>query len=143
VAVPVSARLGATLAAGFALAQLAPVARADDPSGGYFSGTPVECPGLPSAEAAVVTCNSQALARADRELNALYRDLIARADPAERQALQDAQLGWIRMRDGQCALVKAYHRTAPFPEKWTSRCQAVMTIRRVQELKALGTGIGW
>lgn len=140
---PASARLGSALAAGLCLALLAPVARADDPSGGYFSGTPVECPGVPSAEAAVVTCNRQALARADRELNAVFRDLIARADAAERQALQETQLGWIRMRDGQCALVKAYYRKAPFPEKWTSRCQAVMTIRRVQDLKALGTGIGW
>jgi uncharacterized protein YecT (DUF1311 family) len=141
--VPVAARLGAALAAGFSLVLLIPAARADDPSGGYFSGTPMECPGLPSVEAAVVACNKQALARADRELNDVYRDLIARADPAERQALQNAQLGWIRMRDGQCALVKAYYRTAPFPEKWTSRCEAVMTIRRVQELMALGTGIGW
>lgn len=142
-AVSASTRLAAALSAAIALPLLAPAARADDPSGGYFSGTPVACPGVPSAEATVVTCNRQALARADRELNSVFRDLITRADPAERQALQDAQLGWIRMRDGQCALVKAYYRTAPFPEKWTSRCQAVMTIRRVEELKALGTGIAW
>lgn len=122
---------------------LAPVARADDPTGAYFSGTPVECPGVASAEATVVTCNRKALAKADRELNVLYRDLMERADPAERRALQEAQLAWIRLRDAQCALVQAYYQQAPFPEKWTSRCQAVQTIRRVQELKALGTGIGW
>jgi uncharacterized protein YecT (DUF1311 family) len=125
------------------LGLLAPVARADDPTSDYFSGTAVECPGLPLVEAAVVACHRQALAKADRELNDVYRDLIARADSQERRALQDAQLAWIRLRDSQCALVKAYYRRAPFPEKWTSQCQAVQTIRRVQELRALGTGISW
>lgn len=147
VAVPASASLGAALrtalGAGLGLALLAPVARADDPSGGYFAGTPVECPGVPSVEAAVVTCNRQALARAERELHSVMRDLLTLADPAERQALQEAQRAWIRLRDAQCTLVKAYYSQAPFPEKWTSRCEAVMTIRRVQEVKALGTGIGW
>ncbi|MCP9841524.1 DUF1311 domain-containing protein [Synechococcus sp. J7-Johnson] len=131
------------LAACTLLGLLAPVARADDPSGGYFSGTAVECPGLPQAEAAAVACHRQALAKADRELNVVYSDLMARADSQERRALQDAQLAWIRLRDSQCALVKAYYRRSPFPEKWTSRCQAVQTIRRVQELRALGTGISW
>lgn len=135
--------VGAALVGGLTLALLAPMAWADDPTGGYFSGTPVECPGVPAAEATVVACHRMALAKADRELNTVYRDLMARADPAERRALQEAQLAWIRLRDAQCALVKTYYRGAPFPEKWTSRCQAVQTIRRVQELRALGTGIGW
>ena len=39
--------------------------------------------------------------------------------------------------------VEAYYRGTPFPEQWTNRCQAVQTIRRVQELRLLGTGIGW
>ncbi|MGB5135182.1 MAG: lysozyme inhibitor LprI family protein [Prochlorococcaceae cyanobacterium] len=137
---PPALRVG--LAVGI-LAILAPVARADDPTGGYFSGTQLECPGIPAAEAALVACHRMALQNADRELNSLYRNLMAQADPQERRALEDAQLAWIHLRDAQCALVEAYYRDAPVPDKWTSRCQAVQTIRRVQELRALGTGIGW
>jgi len=118
--------------------------RADSPTGNYFSGTEVSCPGIPgSAEATVIACNKIAYKDADRELNAAYRKLVAAADNNEKKFLQDMQRAWIKLKDAQCGLVESYYAGAQFPEKWRTECEAIMTIRRVKELKELGTGIEW
>jgi len=122
---------------------IAPLAKADDPTGNYFDGTEIKCPGVPSAEATVVQCNRMAFQTADRELNAVYQQLMKQADSRERQYLQTMQLAWIQLKESQCGLTQYYYRKAQVSEKWRSRCETVMTIRRVQELKALGTGISW
>src|SRR5439155_15067305 len=46
------------------------------------------------------------LAKADRELNALYRDLLRRMKPAEREALKIDERNWIEQRERQAADVK-------------------------------------
>ncbi len=119
------------------------VSRADDPAGGYFSNTAVECPGIPFAESTVITCNEMAYEKADRELNEVYQQLMIKADAMEKKYLQEMQLGWIKFKKAQCGLRSYYYRNARFSDKWKTHCEAVMTIRRVQELKALGTGISW
>jgi uncharacterized protein YecT (DUF1311 family) len=116
-------------------------AHADDPAGGYFDET-FQCPGVPQAESATVMCNEQALKKADRELNEVYADLIALSDENERTDLQDMQRAWIGLKQAQCRLEQHYFREVSFA-KWVSYCEAAMTIRRVRELKALGTGIKW
>jgi uncharacterized protein YecT (DUF1311 family) len=121
----------------------AQVSRADDPAGGYFDGTEVECPGIPSAESTVIQCNRIAFEKADRELNEVYQQLLKKADATEKKYLQEMQLAWIKLKEAQCGLRQYYYRDARFSDKWKTHCEAVMTIRRVQELKALGTGISW
>ena len=119
------------------------VSRADDPTDGYFDNTAVECPDIPRPEFNIITCNQTAHEKADRELNELYQELITKADATEKKYLQEMQLAWIKLKEAQCGLTKYYYRDAHFSDKWTTKCEAVMTIRRVQELKALGTGINW
>ena len=46
------------------------------------------------------------LAKADRELNALYLDLLKRMKPAEREALKIDERNWIEQRERQAADVK-------------------------------------
>lgn len=116
-------------------------AHADDPAGGYFDET-FQCPGVPQAESATVMCNEQALKKADRELNEVYAELIALSDENERKAFQDMQRAWIGLKQAQCSLEQHYYREVSYT-KWVSYCEAAMTIRRVRELKALGTGIKW
>lgn|GEM_PF-5165482 len=127
----------------FAIAWLAaPAAHADDPTGTYFDGDPIECPGSTS-EVQYNRCVSAALQKADLDLNALYKRLTAAADANEKRYLQDMQLAWIKLKDAQCKLVRAYHEGAANPGPWQTRCEAMMTIRRVHELGQLGTGILW
>ena len=86
--------------------------------------------------------NSNAV-QPDRELNALYNQLIQKADQREKDYLRNMQLAWLKLKESQCGLVTYYYREARFSDKWQTRCEAVMTIRRVQELRLLGTGISW
>jgi uncharacterized protein YecT (DUF1311 family) len=117
-------------------------ARADDPTGGFFDDTAIPCPGA-SSEVAWGQCNHDALARADRELNALYQQLIALADDNQQAHLREMQRAWIKLRDAQCAFVVDYHAGAANPGKFGTHCAAVMTIRRAWELQQLGTGLAW
>ena len=118
------------------------VSRADDPAGGYFN-TAVECPGIPFPEVNIITCNEMAYKKADRELNEVYQQLMIKADAMEKKYLQEMQLGWIKLKKAQCGLRAYYYRNAHLSDRWKTHCEALMTIRRVQELKALGTGISW
>jgi uncharacterized protein YecT (DUF1311 family) len=117
--------------------------RADDPTGRYLDGTEIQCPGIPQAEATVTQCNRMAYQKADSELNAVYNQLMQKADAHEKEYLRDMQLAWIKLKDTQCGLIAYYYRDARSTDKWQSRCEATMTIRRVQELRSLGTGISW
>jgi uncharacterized protein YecT (DUF1311 family) len=47
------------------------------------------------------------LAKADRELNALYRGLLRRLGPADQEALQNEERAWIEQREKQAADVKS------------------------------------
>lgn len=125
---------------------IAPIALADDPTGGYFDGTEIQCPGVPDggySTASSLSCSNEAFQKADRELNEVYQQLMNKADTQEKNYLQEMQLAWIQLKKSQCGLTQYYYRQARLNERWKSACEAVMTIRRVQELKALGRGISW
>lgn len=116
---------------------------ADSPVGSFLSGTEINCPGVIFAESTVITCNEIAYKNADLELNAVYKKLVSSADENEKIILRDIQRAWIALKNAQCDLVEHYYSTARHTMKWTTKCNAVMTIRRVEELKQLGSGIDW
>ena len=73
------------------------------------------------------------LAKADRELNALYRDLLRRLAPADQEALQNEERAWIEQREKQAADVKSDY----YENNRIARDQALqrMTEERVAELR--------
>ncbi len=73
------------------------------------------------------------LAKADRELNALYRDLLRRLAPADQEALQNEERAWIEQREKQAADVKPDY----YENNRIARDQALqrMTEERVAELR--------
>ena len=73
------------------------------------------------------------LAKADRELNALYRDLLMRLAPADQEALQNEERAWIEQREKQAADVKPDY----YENNRIARDQALqrMTEERVAELR--------
>ncbi len=50
--------------------------------------------------------DSARLAKADRELNALYLDLLKRLKPADKEALKTDERDWIQQRETEAANVK-------------------------------------
>ena len=73
------------------------------------------------------------LAKADRELNALYRGLLRRLGPADQEALQNEERAWIEQREKQAADVKPDY----YENNRIARDQALqrMTEERVAELR--------
>ena len=120
---------------------LSTIAFADDPTGGYFEGYQTDCTEIREhAKSNVINCNMITLKKATEALDNVYNDLIKHADKAQKKYLEDMQQAWESMKEAQCNLVKTYYVGVAY-EKWTSHCQAVMTIRRVKELEQLGTGM--
>jgi uncharacterized protein YecT (DUF1311 family) len=53
-------------------------------------------------DSAIANCLAEELAREDRVLNVVYRDLQAHYDPDFKIALQRSERAWIGFRDVQC-----------------------------------------
>jgi hypothetical protein len=73
------------------------------------------------------------LAKADRELNALYRDLLRRLAPADQESLQNEERAWIEQREKQAADVKPdyYENNRIVRDQTLQR----MTKERIAELR--------
>jgi lysozyme inhibitor LprI len=73
------------------------------------------------------------LAKADRELNALYRDLLRRLAPADQESLQNEERAWIEQREKQAADVKPdyYENNRIVRDKTLQR----LTEERIAELR--------
>jgi uncharacterized protein YecT (DUF1311 family) len=50
---------------------------------------------------AMVSCGSQALDKWDKELNRIYKELIKKLSPEERELLKQSQLQWVKFRDAE------------------------------------------
>jgi len=50
---------------------------------------------------AMVSCDSQALDMWDKELNRVYKELMKKLSPEEKELLKQSQLQWIRFRDAE------------------------------------------
>jgi uncharacterized protein YecT (DUF1311 family) len=50
---------------------------------------------------AMVSCGSQALDKWDKELNRIYKELIKKLSPEERELLKQSQLQWAKFRDAE------------------------------------------
>jgi hypothetical protein len=73
------------------------------------------------------------LAKADRELNALYHDLLKRLSPTEQESLKAEERAWIEQREKQAADVKPDY----YENNRIARDQALqrLTEERVAELR--------
>jgi len=80
------------------------------------------------------------LAKADRELNALYHDLLKRLRPAEQESLQSEERTWIEQREKQAADIKPdYHENNRIPRDQTLRR---LTEERIVELRKRAASVG-
>jgi Uncharacterized protein conserved in bacteria len=51
--------------------------------------------------AGMLSCSSQALDKWDKELNRIYKELIKKLSPEERELLKQSQLQWVKFRDAE------------------------------------------
>jgi uncharacterized protein YecT (DUF1311 family) len=82
---------------------------------------------------AIVECVQAKTKAADQRLNATYKALQARIDPAQRQPLLAAQRLWVQYRDANCGFYGAQEGT--IREVQAAECLHSMTEDRARELE--------
>lgn len=80
-------------------------------------------------------CESMRLQRADKELNAVYKKLIARKDNIGKEKLKKAQRAWMALRDADAEFFSDSFRGGTMEGLTYIGVQASMTENRIKELK--------
>lgn len=73
--------------------------------------------------------------RADTELNALYRDLVAKIDAQGKAALRNAQQAWLKFRDAECDFETRDAEGGSIHPMVMNQCLEDLTRQRNQQLK--------
>lgn len=115
---------------------------------------PVDCANAMS-QADMNQCSYMDFEKADKELNAVYKDALKKAAEADQQAaemgpgyvgavkaLKKAQRAWIDYRDGHCDTMGYEALGGSMQGMLISGCQARLTEDRTKQLRELIAGIG-
>ena len=115
---------------------------------------PLDCANAMS-QADMNQCSYMDFERADKELNAVYKEALKSAVEADKQAaemneayvgavkaLKKAQRAWIDYRDGHCDGVGYEAVGGSMQSMLISGCQARLTEHRTKELRELAEGTG-
>jgi uncharacterized protein YecT (DUF1311 family) len=110
---------------------------------------PLDCANAMS-QADMNQCSYMDLEKADKELNAVYKQAVKTAQAADKEAaemgdqyvgaveeLKKAQRGWIDYRDGHCDSMSREALGGSMQSMLISGCQARMTEARTGELREL------
>ncbi len=104
----------------------------------------------PMTQTAMTICATQDYARADAQLNQIWRELRAVAKTADEypqtdgqpghwETLLEAQRAWLAYRDAHCRLVGYDARGGSLEPMLVSACKAELTRARTQRMRALLT----
>lgn len=115
---------------------------------------PVDCANA-MTQADMNQCAYQDFEKADKELNAVYREALKSQEEIDRQsaemdpvyvgavkALKKAQRAWIDYRDGHCDGVGYEAVGGSMQGMLIDGCKATMTTARTKELRELIQGLG-
>ena len=87
-------------------------------------------------------CAGDAYERADKALNAQWRQVLAQYDdPGAKKLLLESQRAWLKYRDAQCEAAAYDNRGGSIWPLINSGCLASLTRQRTQELKELIDGV--
>ena len=115
--------------------------------GGPAQDQPINCES-PMAQYEMNQCEAQDFARADAELNRLWRDVIAGARAADREINRDldnqppgeevlraAQRAWVTFRDAHCQYQSFEARGGSMQPMLYEGCRARLTEERIRQLR--------
>ena len=115
---------GALMAAGLAMA--AP---------GQAAGETLNCKN-PETTYEINMCAGRDFTAADRAMNALYKQLMAKYDAGNRKLLLAAQRSWLKFRDDECDYETALTIGGTIHSTMVTNCDTEMTLERIKRLKA-------
>ena len=80
-------------------------------------------------------CAHKEFQAADAALNRIYNQLSSRLDEGRRAKLKEAELAWLKYRDGNCEFVSSEYEGGSMRPMVHSFCLADVTRARTAELK--------
>ena len=81
-------------------------------------------------------CAHREFQAADAALNRIYNQFFSRLEEARRAKLKEAELAWLKYRDGNCEFVSSEFEGGSMRPMVHSFCLARVTRERTAELKA-------
>ncbi|WP_249126422.1 lysozyme inhibitor LprI family protein [Aeromonas popoffii] len=90
----------------------------------------------PMTQAAMNICAMQDYTKADAELNAAYKKLVAALDKEQLGRLKTAQRAWITFRDAQCRYEAGVYEGGSIAPLVHSSCLTKLTEQRTKDLIA-------
>ncbi|MGB8689717.1 MAG: lysozyme inhibitor LprI family protein [Microcoleus sp.] len=89
----------------------------------------------PQGDVEVRACIRLRYELADKRLNDVYKQLIAKLNGEEKALLAEAQLGWIKVRDNSCEFEVYKNRGGSGFQGFLNECLERMTKQRTAELE--------
>ena len=83
---------------------------------------------------------AEAYNKADKELNAVYKKLVAKLSDAEKSTLKTQQRNWIKIKESDCKKEADEYEGGSMAPMILYNCLEVKTIQRTKELRAMLTG---
>lgn len=90
-----------------------------------------------STQADLNACSAAQYQAADKQLNQTWKDVLKRAEPAQRDLLQKAQTAWIALRDADCAFLSSSSRGGSVQPMINNQCLTDKTTEREAFLASL------
>lgn len=87
-------------------------------------------------------CALKGYEAADKELNTLYKSIIAKLTPTQKTILILSQRSWVNYRDGYCKIYASLYQGGSMASGMISNCKTATTRARITELKELYNQLG-
>ena len=89
----------------------------------------------PQTQTEMTQCAAEAYKAADKVLNQVYQQLVAKLDDEEKAQLKEAQTAWLKYRDTNCDFVADQYKGGTMRPMIYAGCLAEVTKNRTSELR--------
>jgi len=89
----------------------------------------------PQTQIEMTQCAADAFKAADKVLNQVYQNLVAKLDDEEKAQLKEAQTAWLKYRDTNCDFVADQYKGGTMRPMIYAGCLADVTKKRTSELR--------
>jgi uncharacterized protein YecT (DUF1311 family) len=89
----------------------------------------------PQTQTEMTQCAAEAYKAADKVLNQVYQQLVAKLDDEEKAQLKEAQTAWLKYRDTNCDFVADQYKGGTMRPMIYAGCLADVTKKRTSELR--------
>lgn len=101
-----------------------------------YSQSKLDCDNA-NTQAEINACAQSKYVAADKELNVLYRKIVAKLDAPQRLVLVQSQRKWISFRDEYCKIYGLLYAGGSMALSAVLSCKTESTLKRIAELRVL------